>query len=199
LLPAPRFIVFYNGTEKQPERKILRLSESFHKTTDEINLELVVLQLNINPGYNEDLMANCRTLHDYMQYVEKVRRYSRQMDFADAVEQAVSECISEGILEEFLRENRAEVIQMSIFEYDEELHMETLREEGRLEGIKTGIKKGRTEGREEGIKVGRTEGVFAGKQELIANMLNKNLSPEQICELTNEPLAVVQEVQNTIR
>jgi hypothetical protein len=152
LLPAPRFIVFYNGTEKQPERKILRLSESFHKTTDEINLELVVLQLNINPGYNEDLMANCRTLHDYMQYVEKVRRYSRQMDFADAVEQAVSECISEGILEEFLRENRAEVIQMSIFEYDEELHMETLREEGRLEGIKTG----RTEG--------RTEGIFAGKQ-----------------------------------
>ena len=42
----------------------------------------------------------------------------------------VTECIEEGILEEFLRANRMEVIQMSIFEYDEELHMVTVREEG---------------------------------------------------------------------
>ena len=28
-LPEPQFVVFYNGTEPQPERKILRLSDSF--------------------------------------------------------------------------------------------------------------------------------------------------------------------------
>ncbi len=49
-IPAPCFVVFYNGTEEQPERKILRLSESFYRQTEEAGLELTVLQLNINPG-----------------------------------------------------------------------------------------------------------------------------------------------------
>ena len=36
-----------------------------------------------------------------------------------AVEQAICECIQEGILREFLLKNRAEVIEMSIFEYNQ--------------------------------------------------------------------------------
>lgn len=35
-------------------------------------------------------------------------------------ELAASECIKEGILKDFLLQNRAEVISMSIFEYDQE-------------------------------------------------------------------------------
>lgn len=183
-IPAPRFIVFYNGVEKQPERKIMRLSEAFFEATDEINLELVVLQLNINAGYNKELMEKCRTLRDYMQYVEKVRRYSKKHDFASAVELAVEECIKEGILEEFLRMNRAEVIQMSIFEYDEELHMETVREEGR----------------EEGRKEGREEGALTTKKQLFTTMFQKGLSAEEIGELTDEPVELIREVarENTI-
>ncbi len=42
-IPSPRFVVFYNGTEEQPERKILRLSDSFYRQTEESNLELTVL------------------------------------------------------------------------------------------------------------------------------------------------------------
>nr|WP_304577328.1 hypothetical protein [uncultured Acetatifactor sp.] len=38
----------------------------------------------------------------------------------EAVDQAVDACIRQGILEEFLQQNRAEVTKMSIFEYDEE-------------------------------------------------------------------------------
>ncbi|MCI8364003.1 MAG: hypothetical protein HFG34_03515 [Eubacterium sp.] len=123
-IPSPRFVVFYNGTEEQPERKILRLSDSFYRQTEEANLELTVLQLNINPGlnkswrtysrvfsktryvqnraqklgHNKELLGKCRSLHDYMKYVERVRSYSREMDFQEAVERAVSECIEEGIL-----------------------------------------------------------------------------------------------------
>ena len=59
MIPAPRFVVFYNGKEEQPERKVLRLSESFHHSTDEVNLELAVLQLNINPGFNEEILEKC--------------------------------------------------------------------------------------------------------------------------------------------
>ena len=56
------------------------------------------------------------------------------MELRDAVERAVRECIAEGILKDFLMKNRAEAIEMSIFEYDEEKHMRQVREEGREEG-----------------------------------------------------------------
>ena len=42
---------------------------------------------------------------------------------------------SGGIISDFLRKNKPEVIKMSIFEYDEKLHERTMREEGREEGI----------------------------------------------------------------
>lgn len=180
-IPSPRFVVFYNGTEEQPERKILRLSESFYQQTEEAGLELTVLQLNINPGNNEELLGKCRSLHDYMKYVERVRGYSREMDFQEAVERAVSECIEEGILEKFLRANRAEVIQMSIFEYDEELHIATVREEGR----------------EEGRKEGREEGAVWGRSRLLASMMARGLSPEEISELTGESVETIQEASTT--
>ncbi len=40
-----------------------------------------------------------------------------QMDLNDAVERAITECIQEGILAEFLQQNRAEVYKVSIFSY----------------------------------------------------------------------------------
>ena len=179
-IPSPRFVVFYNGSDKQPERKILRLSESFCHQTDEVNLELIVLQLNINPGNNEELLGKCRSLYDYMQYVDMVRRYKDQMEFEEAVEKAVSDCIREGILKEFLIANRAEVIQMSIFEYDEELHMATVREEGRDEG--------RQEGREEGIAWERGR--------LFASMQRRGMSLEIIRELIDAPIETMNDVDN---
>ena len=57
------------------------------------------------------------------------------MSFPEAVEKAIDECIKNGILAEFLRKNRAEVLRVSIFEYDEEEHMRQEREESRQEGI----------------------------------------------------------------
>lgn len=63
---------------------------------------------------------------------------------------AVDECIKEEILADFLRRNKAEAIQMSIFEYDQELHDKTLLEEGYEVGVTEGITRGRIEGRTEG-------------------------------------------------
>lgn len=130
ILPAPTFIVFYNGSEPQPERREYRLSDSYAHKDGETSLELVVLQININPGYNRDLMSNCHILFEYMEYIDKVRCYTKEMPLEEAVERAVDECIEEGILSGFLRKNRSEVIPMSIFEYDEKRHMETIRNEG---------------------------------------------------------------------
>ena len=35
-------------------------------------------------------------------------------------EKVINECIQKGILESFLKKNKAEVLRMSIFEYDQE-------------------------------------------------------------------------------
>ena len=109
-IPTPNFIVFYNGTEKKEDRWVDYLSESYENMSGEPNLELKVITLNINVGHNKKLMEECRTLREYAQYVDKVRRYSNVMELNTAVERAVSESIQEGILKEFLQKNRAEVI-----------------------------------------------------------------------------------------
>ena len=84
--------------------------------------------------------------------------YARQMPPAEAVERAVDECIKEGILSDFLRKNRNEVIAMSIFEYDEEAHHKLLYEEGVEDGVERGKKLGLEEGIERGKKLGLEQG-----------------------------------------
>ena len=126
-IPTPNFIVFYNGTEKKEDRWVDYLSESYENMSGEPNLELKVITLNINVGHNKKLMEECRTLREYAQYVDKVRRYSNEMELNTAVERAVSESIQEGILKEFLQKNRVEVVAMSIFEYNEEEEKRKLR------------------------------------------------------------------------
>ena len=133
-IPTPRFVVFYNGTAKMPERQTLRLSDSFSRQEGEVNLELVVNVLNINPGNNVELLNKCRKLQEYVLYIERVRRYVADMPIEQAVERAVNECIEEGILADFLLQNKAEAIAMSIFEYNEEAHMKCVRQEGYIEG-----------------------------------------------------------------
>ena len=149
-IPTPNFVVFYNGTDVQPERRILKLSDSFEKETDDPKLELKVLQLNINDGKNKELMERCRTLREYSQYVACVRKHKESETLEDAVDHAVTECIRKGILRDFLQEQRAEVVAMSIFEYDEEEEKRKLREAefeyGREEGIKQGIGEGIEQG-----------------------------------------------------
>ena len=47
---------------------------------------------------------------------------------------ATRDCIEQDILKDFLERNRAEVKSMWLYEYDEEKHLKTVREEGREEG-----------------------------------------------------------------
>ena len=52
------------------------------------------------------------------------------MELNEAVERAITECIREGILSEFLSRNRAEVLKVSIFKYDQELEEKKYRAAG---------------------------------------------------------------------
>ncbi|MBO5303194.1 MAG: hypothetical protein J6A92_04025 [Lachnospiraceae bacterium] len=119
-LPTPRFVIFYNGTTEQPEKQTLRLSDAYEKQLDVPELELIVTIYNINIGNNPELLESCQTLKEYAEYVEQVRRFAKILPLPEAVEKAVDYCIQNNILADFLKKNRAEAIEMSIFEYDEE-------------------------------------------------------------------------------
>ena len=127
-IPAPKFLVFYNGTEKMEDSRTEYLSAAFENLTGEPDLELKVLTLNINEGHNQELLEQCRVLKEYAQYVERVRKYVGKMNLDAAVHRAVEECIQEGILEDFLRLKRSEVEKVSIFEFDKDEEERKLRE-----------------------------------------------------------------------
>lgn len=137
-LPEPRFVEFYNGEKALPERSERKLSDLYTNHTGNPALELKTLVLNINPGYNAELMEKCRTLREYMLFVSKARRYRKEMPLAEAMERAVTECIEENILADFLKKNRAEVVNVVLYEYDEKLYIqlerEYAKEEGKIEG-----------------------------------------------------------------
>ena len=137
-IPAPKFIIFYNGMDECPDRQELKLSTAYSVQDKKPSLELRATLLNINPGHNKKLMKSCKTLKDYSEYVSRVRHYAENMDISDAVEQAITECIKEGILADFLMKNRAEAKKMSIYEYDEVKHMRQTREEGYEDGYNKG-------------------------------------------------------------
>ena len=139
-IPAPSFLVFYNGSERKEDSWVSYLSESYENLTGEPNLELKVITLNINEGHNSQLMEQCQILREYAQYVAKVREYARRKELDEAVEQAVNDCIQSGILAEFLRKNKSEVIAMSIFEYDKEEEERKLREAEYEAGVEAGKK-----------------------------------------------------------
>ncbi len=50
----------------------------------------------------------------------------------------MEECIRDNVLAGFLKNNRAEAMKVSIYEYDEEKTMRQMREEGRQEGREEG-------------------------------------------------------------
>ena len=125
----------YHAKDLREQQKSSRIPE------ENPVLELKVLVLNINRGNNEELTEKCKTLKEYMLYIERIRYYIdvEKKSLQDAVETAVDECIREGILADFLRKNKAEAIAVSIFEYDEEKELKLLRESEREYGIELGL------------------------------------------------------------
>ncbi len=163
-LPTPHFVVFYNGAQRQPE------------------LELKVTVLNINQGNNEKLKEQCETLKQYMQYVERIRKYAgtREMSLEEAVERSISECIKEGILADFLARNRAEAMSVCFFEYDEEKEIEKYKRAEREYIREEVIREVRAEVTKE-LRGKITEEV---EKELLTRMMEANVSLSQMAQYT---------------
>lgn len=105
--------------------------------------------LNINLDKKQRILETCCLLKEYMLLVDKIRKYAAEYkDINRAAEQAVTECIEENILADFLRKNRTEAIEVCIFEYDEKRKKELIRKAEYAEGKKEGLKEGQKQGEE---------------------------------------------------
>ena len=116
------------------------------------------------------------------------------MNLNDAVEHAVTECIDEGILEEFLRDNRAEVIPMSIFEFDEEREWRMIRETEYQYGVEDGRAAGKIEGLAEGKIIAAREFV-QGVDNLIVNL---KLSLDEACAVIGSSVQKYEEAKKML-
>lgn len=137
-IPTPHYIVFYNGLEKKEEEFVQKLSDAFEDGRKGC-IELIVRVININFGHNRELLGKCESLYGYAYFVETIRNNLQMEELGKAVEMAVEECIRKGILKDFLTKQKAEVIAMSIYEYNEEYVRKSFFEDGKNAGYEQGM------------------------------------------------------------
>ena len=191
-IPAPTFVVFYNGDKEQPEQYELKLSDAFAHKTENPQLELKCMVYNINYGKNQELMSRCKILKEYSIFVDYVRFYYKTNNYTDlesSTHQAIDRCIEENILKDFLIKNRAEVVKVTQLDYTFERQLELEREEAISEGRAEGL----AEGRAEGHAKGHAEGVQQTLTNIIEQMYTNNFTIEQISIATNQSIETIKE------
>ncbi len=138
-IPTPQCYVFYNGKDRDTDREILRLSDSFEIPTE--GYEWTSYMINLNRGHNRELLEKCQLLKDYAEFVSCVKDYLLHYPLSSAIDLAVNGFIQrKDSFGQFLLKNRSEVMDMCITEYNEELHLASVREEGRELGLAAGLK-----------------------------------------------------------
>ena len=168
-IATPHFAVFYNGTEKRPEKEVLKLSDAFINRTDTPEIELTVTVYNINPDNNTQLLEKSEVLRSYMIFVNRVREnlehqkkiaqnapeydeaaYEEELEAA--INEAIDHCIEHHIMETFFRENRSEVTKSMVLDYTWERREELIRAEEYEDGKREGLEIGRAEGEKLGVE-----------------------------------------------
>lgn len=216
-IPTPKFAIFYNGEEEQPEQYELKLSDAFEQSVENPELELRCTVYNINFGRNKVLLDKCSFLREYMIYVDCVRAYIADDEFMSleqAIEKAIDQCIKENVLKDFLIERRSEVVKAMTLDYTFERQLMLEREEavtqGRAEGLKKGIAEGIEKGLEQGLEKGLEQGLEKGLEKgqekgetlkLICQTYKKyvkNLAVEETADMLEEDTETIRKIYEAI-
>ncbi len=153
-LPEPRYVIFYNGRDDEPDWQELRLSDAFKKeneedggTAKEPALECIAVMLNINYDHNKELLDKCKRLHDYAYFVSEVNRNTAKgYPYEKAIGLAMEQCVKNDILADILGKHRSEVLNLLLNEFDVKSYENWIRNESREEGRAEGILLGKAYG-----------------------------------------------------
>lgn len=172
-IPTPEFFIFYNGNEKYPSEKILKLSDSYIEKTNTPMLELLVKVININLPVGHDILVKCRPLYEYSWFVQKVKEYTELLSDRDAaIEWAIRDCIRAGIFSDFVRRHGSEAVNMLFTQFNLEDARKIWYEEAFEDGEEAGIEKG----------------IQFALLKQVQRKLQKRKTAEQIAEELDEPL-----------
>lgn len=140
-IPRPEFFVFYNGQFDEKVEFTQKLSDAYLDSEDDdnVSLELVVKVININTKAGSELLEKCKVLNEYSRFVEKVREY-KNTGADDYMKNAITYCIQNHILEEYLLRKGSEVVNFLCAEYDYEMDMQVQKEEAYEHGLERGIR-----------------------------------------------------------
>jgi predicted transposase/invertase (TIGR01784 family) len=155
--------VLYNGIDKYPDEKILKLSDAFSDPSelglskaDFLSLELIVKVYNINKGHNDPIIRRCKTLEGYSTFIAKVREYEKKVKAREeAMKMAVSDCIKNNILKDFLEAHASEVVNMLYTEWNWDDALAVREEEGIEKGIEKGFEQAEKKNREKTLQMAR--------------------------------------------
>ena len=123
-------------------------------------------------------MDRCEPLKEYSEFIGCIRSNLKTMDKGEAVDSAIDYCIGNGILKDFLTNNRNEVRSMSLFEFDAEEHEKAIKQIAY----------------EDGYDRGEEAGAVRGRAELIFSMFNSGKTPEQISDFCGLDLKEVEKI-----
>lgn len=184
-IPTPKFIVFYNGTDKGnvPDMVKFRLADAFMKRDILGEFEWTATMLNINKGRNTELLSKCIELDAYSTFVSVVREYVANGYGKDkAIEAAIDDAIKRNLLGGFFKKRKMEVINMSLKEFDQEEYDRIRWEDGYEDG------------KAQGIADGRAEGILSTAKTMLMRKFDRNV----VAECTGLPLEEIAKLQMAI-
>jgi predicted transposase/invertase (TIGR01784 family) len=178
------------------DKQTLKLSDAFEDDGDggKVNLELEVTVININTGFNEEIIEKCLLLRGYVRYIDIVEATQKRiaeenpaMNRVQAREKAIADSISyckkHKILKDFFEKLSPEEVNMLTAEWNLEDAIKVAREESWERGREDGWERGR----EDGWEKGREDGWEKGRHEAAKNALKEGLSVEQTARITGIP------------
>ena len=146
-LPAPEFLMLYNGREPYPEESVLRLSDAFLAKPHENSAELLVKVLNVRYQPGKAVLQRSKSLYDYSVFIDRVEQNRKSMELDEAIREAVLYCEKHNIMQPFLITHASEVENMLTTEWNWEDARRIWKEEDREDFLEEGRMEGRDEER----------------------------------------------------
>ena len=174
-IPAPQYVVFYNGDNETEDVCKLKLSDAFIDFDSQGDFEWTAKMININKNHNKTLHKNCKALYDYCSFVNRIKTNIRKsMENEAAIDEAIDWAVQQNLLEGLIKEQRAEVRMDLLTEFDQEQYDRIRRREGYEDGAQQTV------------------------EEIAKRMLQGNLPANEIVQYTGLSLERVLKLQEQI-
>jgi hypothetical protein len=127
--PSPKFVVLYDGDDKEPLEREMRLSDAFWGNTH--SMELIVASYNINHALNQKILQKCLYLNDYSILVSKVKEVmAAGLTRKNAISNAVKFCLKNNVMQGYLEFHSEEVFNMLELQWDRETALQARYDDG---------------------------------------------------------------------